>query len=152
MGTCESNSCVAAGFSLRKLRKLKPAATNYIKGMGLVIYLLSDDLMFSSRVSGTARALGLQVQTGRTVEQIRNLLSGQAPQTLLVDLQVAGPRLGEVMQSLPQPRPFVVGYGSHVDTTALKAAKDAGCDLVLPRSKFAEMLEKSLGDWRPEKT
>ena len=36
--------------------------------------------------------------------------------------------------------PTIIGYGSHVDTATLKAARDAGCDVVLPRSKFVEEL------------
>ena len=38
-------------------------------------------------------------------------------------------------------------YGSHVDTAGLKAARVAGCDLVLPRSAFAEQLPSRLPAW-----
>ena len=47
--------------------------------------------------------------------------------------------------SLTPPR--VVAYGSHVDTASLQAARTAGCDPVLPRSKFVKELELGLKEW-----
>ena len=41
----------------------------------------------------------------------------------------------------------VVGYGSHVDAATLHAARVAGCDPVLPRSKFVEELPGALPGW-----
>jgi DNA-binding response OmpR family regulator len=115
-------------------------------------YLLSDDLIFTSRITATARAAGLDVQTARTVQQLGNLLAARTPQCLLIDLQNPGLSIGELIQGLPEPRPFVVAYGSHVDTARLRAASDAGCNLVLPRSKFVDELGKSLPVWFSRQT
>ena len=35
--------------------------------------------------------------------------------------------------------PRVMGYGSHVEKELLQAARDAGCDPVLPRSQFVRI-------------
>jgi CheY-like chemotaxis protein len=110
-------------------------------------YHLSDDLMFTSRVAGTARTFGLEVKTARSADQLGNLIASAPPQCLLIDLQNPGLAIADLIKSLPQPRPFVVAYGSHVDNATLKAARDAGCDLVLPRSKFVEELSKALPEW-----
>jgi CheY-like chemotaxis protein len=110
-------------------------------------YLLCDDLIFASRITGTARALGLEVQAVRSVAQLQSLIGQHTPRCLLVDLNLAGLSIGDLLKSLPQPRPFLVGYGSHVDTATLRAAREAGCDLVLPRSKFVEDLPTALPDW-----
>jgi CheY-like chemotaxis protein len=110
-------------------------------------YLLSDDLMFTSRVTSTARAFGLEMQTARSPAQLMNLLAACVPQCLLVDLQNPGLSVVDLMGTLLPPRPYVVGYGTHVDAAALKAARDVGFDLVLPRSKFVEELAKSLPQW-----
>jgi hypothetical protein len=40
-----------------------------------------------------------------------------------------------------------MAYGSHVDTATLRAARAAGCDPVLPRSKFVEDLPICLPAW-----
>jgi hypothetical protein len=110
-------------------------------------YLLSDDLIFTSRIGGVAGELGLEVKPARSPAQLGNLLAQQVPTCLLLDLHHPGLVIGALLAGLPVPRPFVVGYGSHVDTATLKAARDAGCDLVLPRSKFVEELPTSLPRW-----
>ena len=43
--------------------------------------------------------------------------------------------------------PRMVAYGSHVDAAVLRAAREAGCDPVLPRSKFVEELPRALPEW-----
>jgi CheY-like chemotaxis protein len=113
----------------------------------MIGYVLSDDLIFASRITGTARAVGLDILVARSQEQLGNLVATQTPQCLLVDLQNPGLVIDDLIGALPQPRPFIVGYGSHVDAASLRAARDAGCDLVLPRSKFVEELAKSLPEW-----
>jgi CheY-like chemotaxis protein len=110
-------------------------------------YLLCDDLIFTSRVTGTARALGLEVQAVRSLVGLHQLFEQEGAPCLLVDLNFPGLSMAALLKSLPGPRPFVVGYGSHVDTATLKAARDAGCDLVLPRSKFVEELPQALASW-----
>ena len=75
------------------------------------------------------------------------LIAQQPPACLLLDLHNPGLALEELLASLPRPRPLVVAYGSHVDAARLKAARDAGCDLVLPRSKFVEELPAALPRW-----
>jgi hypothetical protein len=110
-------------------------------------YLLCDDLLFTSRIIATARASGLDIHTARTPAQLQNLITQQVPSCVLLDLHCLGLSVPDLVQTLPSPRPFVVGYGSHVDAARLKAARDAGCDLVLPRSKFVEGLAEALPRW-----
>jgi hypothetical protein len=43
--------------------------------------------------------------------------------------------------------PRIVAYGSHVDTAGLRKAREAGCDLVWPRSKFVAELPGALQAW-----
>lgn len=111
--------------------------------------LLSDDLLFTSRIRGTAEALGLRVQTARTPDELLRLAAAEPPRCVILDLQNPGLRIEEVVASLKAqtPPPRVVGYGSHVDTATLKRARDAGCDAVWPRSKFVKELATALPDW-----
>ena len=108
--------------------------------------LLSDDLIFTSRVAGTGRDLGVAVRTARNADAVLNLAKQQAPTCVIVDLSNPGLRTAELIAGLPN-RPRVVAYGSHVDTDTLRAAREAGCDVVLPRSKFVEELPNSLSAW-----
>lgn len=112
--------------------------------------LLSDDLIFTSRVVGTARDLGFQIRTARNQEMLLQMAAERLPACIIVDLSNPGLAIETVTQRLPelgQPRPFVVAYGSHVDVLTLTAAREAGCDRVMPRSKFVEVLQTALPDW-----
>src|SRR5262249_26235347 len=112
--------------------------------------LLSDDLIFTSRVTGEARALGFTVKPARSAETLLALARQQPPACILIDLANPGLSVPELLRQLRElctPLPRVVAYGSHVDAAGLRAAREAGCDPVLPRSKFVEELPVKLPDW-----
>ncbi len=112
--------------------------------------LLSDDLIFTSRITGTARALGLTMATANSLDILRVRVRAQAPACVIIDLHHPGLDVAELLAFLHEtcsPMPRVVGYGSHVDAARLKAAREAGCDLVLPRSAFVEQLPAQLPAW-----
>jgi CheY-like chemotaxis protein len=112
--------------------------------------LLCDDLLFASRITGEARALGLTVKPARSVEQLLDLARQEPISCVLVDLGFPGLVLPDLFRRLTEtcvPFPRVVAYGSHVDTEGLRAARSAGCDPVLPRSKFVEELPRALPQW-----
>jgi CheY-like chemotaxis protein len=112
--------------------------------------LLSDDLIFTSRITGEARALGYTVKPARSVEALLALAREQSPACVLIDLANLGLSVPDLIRQLREictPLPRVVAYGSHVDAAGLRAAREAGCDLVLPRSKFVEELPVSLPQW-----
>jgi CheY-like chemotaxis protein len=112
--------------------------------------VLSDDLIFASRIRGTGDALGLSVQSARTPDALLDLARRQAPGCVILDLANPGLVLPDLLQRLREactPMPYVVAYGSHVDAAGLRAAREAGCDLVLPRSKFVEELPRALPGW-----
>ena len=112
--------------------------------------LLSDDLIFSSRIIGTARSLGLLLKSARSAEALLGVARLQTPRCVIVDLANPGLQLTDLLQKLGelcQPPPRVVAYGSHVDTETLRAAREAGCNPVWPRSKFVEELPSALPLW-----
>ena len=110
--------------------------------------LLSDDLLFISRIAGTARALGLELKAARGTAELIALAGVQTPACALIDLQNPGLDIGALVRLIKDAgNSYIVGYGSHVDAATLKAAREAGCDLVLPRSKFVEELAAALPKW-----
>lgn len=112
--------------------------------------LLCDDLIFTSRVTGTARALGLTVRAARSSDALLEQARQAQPRCVLVDLANPGLDLPGLIRALGQAcgtPPRIVAYGSHVDTETLRAARAAGCDPVLPRSKFIEELPHALPRW-----
>lgn len=114
---------------------------------GLVV---CDDLIFASRVIATARAHGLTVTQARTPAAAIAKATASPFAALILDLHLDGldvPKFLADLRAACPAMPRVIGYGSHVDAARLKAAREAGCDLVLPRSAFVERLEAELPAW-----
>jgi len=112
--------------------------------------LLCDDLIFTSRITGTARDLGLTVKVASSLTALQSLARQETPCCAIVDLGHPGLVVADLMAWLKEncaPMPRVVAYGSHVDVETLRKAREAGCDPVLPRSKFVEELPLALPGW-----
>ena len=107
--------------------------------------LISPDLLFAGKVQAAAEPLGLTVLSETNVEPIRRALAEHWVCIVLFDLNVSSPALSEVMELLPtDPKPLTVAYGPHVNTQRLEEARSAGCDRVLPRSRFVGELPELL--------
>lgn len=106
---------------------------------GLAGLLLSRDLIFTSKVTGTASALGHKVIVAGNVALASAMLERWSPVVVFADLaagDLASPEnLARFRGLIPPSTPFLA-FGSHVDVGALAAARAAGCDPVMPRSKF----------------
>jgi CheY-like chemotaxis protein len=112
--------------------------------------LLSDDLIFSSRITGTAQSLGVTIRVARSADALVTIARQQPPRLVILDLANPGlsvPELIARLRAAVAPMPLVVAYGSHVDAEGLRAARAAGCDIVWPRSKFVEELPRVLPEW-----
>jgi DNA-binding NarL/FixJ family response regulator len=114
------------------------------------VLLLSDDLIDASRVGGAARDHGASVKSARDLAGLTTLARQESPRLVIVDLANGGLSIAALLEMLhaacPQ-MPRVVAYGPHVNADLLRAARQAGCDLVLPRSAFAEQLPHQLPVW-----
>jgi len=113
------------------------------------ILLLSDDLIFTSRVTGAAAAANLAVRVAKSQEALLVLARQTPPALAILDLANPGLNIDACVAALKaiDPPPAIVAYGPHVDAAGLKAARAAGCDRVLPRSQFAEELPTRLAAW-----
>lgn len=110
------------------------------------VALVCTDLMFTSKVTGVGKELGRKVRVFASAKA--------AAAAGLADLRVAMLDLSNPKNTPPEDicawkaalpaEAVLIAYGSHVDVPALQAAKDAGCDLVLPRSAFVQRLVEIL--------
>jgi hypothetical protein len=108
-----------------------------------VVLVLCDDLIFGSRISGEARAVGLETIIVKLIE----ISSKQKFSGALIDLGIVGDGLQMViteLRSSQHPLLPCMGYGSHVDVELLRNARSEGYDPVLPRSKFVVELNAIL--------
>ena len=111
--------------------------------------LLCDDLIFTSRVTGVGKDLGFDIKPASSSASLRNLMEQHQPRCIILDLQNPGLDIAQLVGEAKsrEPAAFLVGYGSHVDTATLKKAREAGCNVVLPRSKFVEDLPGEMPNW-----
>jgi len=103
------------------------------------VLALVADLMFSSRISGAAKAAGAQVQILRKPEQ----LAAAEGELLLADLNVDGAAAAAANWGSRERR-RVVGFVSHMDSAAIAAAREAGVQEIMARSRFIEVLPELL--------
>lgn len=91
---------------------------------------ISTDLMLGSKVEAQLTAAGHEVTTSPSIEET----SWEGIDLIVADLDVESP---EALVGLGMP---VLGYYSHVDLDTREAARAAGVDLVVPRSRMAREL------------
>lgn len=93
------------------------------------IVAISTDLLLGSKVEAMLKAAGHEVTLAPSVPpQLEDV------DLLVADLDAEDPR------ALTEPGIPVLGYYSHVDVEAKKAAEAAGIDLAIPRSRMAREL------------
>jgi PleD family two-component response regulator len=112
------------------------------------IIAVLDDLLFSSKIRETTKHLGLDLEFIKNADRLIQKLKPEEPSLIIFDLNSKAYNPIETiknLKSLPELKDIpVLGYLSHVQTDLKKEAAKAGCDLVLPRSKFSKELKKIL--------
>jgi hypothetical protein len=116
-----------------------PVASTTPDRKRLSALLLSRDLIFISKIQGTAADLGHQVLVSGTSALAEMHLAATAPRVVFVDLTagdlVAPSAIGRYRKQAVHGTWFVA-FGPHVEGELLVAAKNAGCQVVLTRSRF----------------
>jgi CheY-like chemotaxis protein len=105
--------------------------------------LLTRDLIFTSKVAGTARELGYHVAVVGDPAQALLIIEQSQPRVVFVDLAAGDLADAEALMKykrLAGSNTAIIAFGSHVDTEALARARAAGCTEVMPRSKFSANL------------
>jgi hypothetical protein len=99
------------------------------------VLALVRDLLFASKITGTARTLGTSV----TIVRDPARLAGQPGRRLLVDLTLDG-AIDAAVQWHKQTGLDVVGFAGHVDTDTLARAHRAGVPKIVSKGQFVQML------------
>ena len=108
--------------------------------MGQTIALVRD-LMFSSRITATARAAGVEVTV---VREPGKLAEASGAGLLIVDLNLEGAIEAAVAWKGATAGGQVVGFVSHVDTQTIQRAREAGIGRVMARGEFVRVLPELL--------
>ena len=107
-----------------------------------------DDLIFSIKISTTAKALGAEVFFERLRDAVLPRIREKRPSLVIFDLNSAKLNpLGIIAQLKADPATHgikTLGFVSHVHADTIEAARRAGVDEVLARSAFADRLGEIL--------
>ncbi|WP_339742299.1 hypothetical protein [uncultured Rubinisphaera sp.] len=110
--------------------------------------LSSSDFFFTTRIVDTATALSKSVHVASDITAIHKKLEHRQIGLWIIDLDSAESMLSEVAELTEQyPDLQVIAFGSHVEVALLKQARQAGCHLVVPRSKMTTDLVEFLQEY-----
>lgn len=102
--------------------------------------LISPDLFFTSKVTGTAQALGLRVDSVDDIATAISRLQGGDIGCILLDLAAPRISVADLLSAMPDSaRVPIFAFGSHVNVELLESARSAGAE-VMPRSQFTATL------------
>src|ERR671913_2410092 len=101
----------------------------------VMIFVAVDDLMFSSRISTTAKAVGARIKFTRSVESVLAAAREATPRLIILDLNSSRAQPLAIVAALKADPALAgvetVGFVSHVDTATIEAARTAGVGRVL---------------------
>lgn len=107
------------------------------------VAILVDDMFFTAKINGAAAECGRQIERVKSREQLEGLVA-HPPSLVIIDLNSDRLDPLETIQFCKSRAELsaapIVSFVSHVQTELIRAAQAAGCDYVLPRSAFTQML------------
>lgn len=107
-----------------------------------------SDMLFASKIRGTAEHLNVTVDFARTEAGLFDYAKAEVPSLIILDLHdtrldpfglAARLKADERLRAVP-----VVAFFSHVETELQRRALEAGVEHVLPRSVFTRRLAEIL--------
>jgi CheY-like chemotaxis protein len=120
------------------------------------ILVVVEDLIFLSKISGTARLMGVAVEPV-DLQSLEQRVTESPPRAVILDLNHRSGSAVDALRTLKSNPATsgvpVVAFLSHVQTDLAAAARAAGCDVLLARSTFTrelpQLLEKYAGAEHP---
>jgi DNA-binding NarL/FixJ family response regulator len=109
--------------------------------MSQTIAITVSNLIFQSRVRSAALELGLEVAYADTAASFTEAMR-RRPAVVVVDLKELNLDPIDAIARAKAAGAAVLAFGPHTDAETLRAARSAGADLAVPRSRFkAELTE-----------
>lgn len=112
------------------------------------IIAILDDLIFSSKIREAANPLGIDLEFIKSPNGLSQKIKSEKPSLLIFDLNSKTHNPLQTIKDLKSSPELedipILGYLSHVQTELKEEAVKAGCNLVLPRSRFSRELREIL--------
>jgi CheY-like chemotaxis protein len=105
-----------------------------------------EDLLFRSKISETAKGVGVEAAFPRNPKKLLEALRASPPDLLILDLNSARFEPLDLLRTVKSDGELqnvsTVGFLSHVQADLAVAARESGCDRVMARSAFVENLPR----------
>ena len=115
------------------------------------IVALVDDLFFSSKIREAAKTLDVDLAFVKSPDGFKEKILSAGPSLIIVDLNSRAGNPVEIIKRIKSAAELkqipVIGFLSHVQIDLKKEADRAGCDLVIPRSRFSRELKEILSKY-----
>ncbi len=103
-----------------------------------IIMIFVPDLMFATRIEDAAKHLGYRTVSLTAASDFDAVVASEKPSLVIVSLDAAD--WERAARSAKRAGARVLAFGSHKNVEAMQAAKAAGCDEVVARSRMAAEL------------
>jgi CheY-like chemotaxis protein len=118
--------------------------------MANAVVALVTDLIFSTKITSTARQVGVDVRAVKSEGALAAALDALCPSGVLVDMNADGV---DALAAIGVCRshesgPQVIAFLSHVQKELAQQAEAAGAHRVMPRSAFSAELPQLLDSFR----
>jgi DNA-binding NarL/FixJ family response regulator len=114
------------------------------------VVALVDDIFFQAKMKETAKLVGIALEAQGSAKGFLEAVEKGKPQVVIIDLNARDKPLEALrsLRTLPAMQASdaasnparIIAYLSHVQTELAAEAKAAGCEDVMPRSKFTQNL------------
>ncbi len=107
-----------------------------------MVLVLTDDLIFSTKIEASARQLGAVICLVANLNQLNQALREKTFRRAIIDLNSSNDTAIDGVRSIHEQLPHlpILGFCSHVQGELQKQALAAGCSQVVPRSVFVQQL------------
>ncbi len=110
------------------------------------VLALVDDLFFQAKLLETARHVGVDLRTCTTADALDAEIARAVPNLVVVDFNAGSNPLDAVARLRASGRAIpLIAFLSHVQADLAQRARAAGCNEVMPRSKFTQNMATILG-------
>ncbi len=107
-----------------------------------------NDLFFSVKILDAGKQAGITVEILK--DRDKALAKAGEAAVMIFDLNYAAIDPLELIRTIKSnseaATPLLVGFVSHVQTDLIAQARQSGCDIVVPRSSFAQRLPAILSE------
>jgi DNA-binding NarL/FixJ family response regulator len=110
-----------------------------------VAVLVVPDLMFQPRIEAALRGLGVRAEAVASAPSLDAALSG-GPALAVIDLHAAGFDALDAVRRAHAAAVPVLAFGRHTEPATLRAAREAGAQVVVPRSQLVEELPRLIAE------